>query len=206
MYFISTICSQINFIFLLFAVSALLKSKRIQRSRKIEGTNNKLELAKYMTNLLPFCSLFANKSLLVVHVNSLSHCDMLQPVQQSKHHLTAYMYVSRLSVVISLNMYRGTMRAVVTLLPLLGLTWIFGVLTLNKNTTVFAWLFTLFNSLQVSCDQCSRECVNFMWFELYRVVASTSILQTAMSLFIWSMFSFYRELPYSSFMLSEVIM
>ena len=60
------------------------------------------------------------------------------------------------SVVVSLNMYRVTMRAVVTLLPLLGLTWIFGVLTLNRNTTVFAWFFTLFNSLQVRCDQSSR--------------------------------------------------
>ena len=41
------------------------------------------------------------------------------------------------------------MLASVVLLPLLGLTWAFGVLSVNENTTVFAWLFTIFNSLQV---------------------------------------------------------
>ena len=41
------------------------------------------------------------------------------------------------------------MLASVVLLPLLGLTWAFGVISVNENTTVFAWLFTIFNSLQV---------------------------------------------------------
>ena len=40
------------------------------------------------------------------------------------------------------------MTATVVLLPLLGLTWVFGLLAVNQNTTVFAWLFTIFNSLQ----------------------------------------------------------
>lgn len=43
------------------------------------------------------------------------------------------------------------MTATVVLLPLLGLTWVFGLLAVNQNTTVFAWLFTIFNSLQVEC-------------------------------------------------------
>jgi len=42
------------------------------------------------------------------------------------------------------------LRATVILLPLLGLTWVFGILTINNNATVFAWIFTIFNSLQVS--------------------------------------------------------
>ena len=42
------------------------------------------------------------------------------------------------------------MKAVLILLPLLGATWLFGILTLNRNTTAFAWLFTIFNSLQVT--------------------------------------------------------
>ena len=47
---------------------------------------------------------------------------------------------------------RNILKATVILLPLLGVTWLFGLLTLNSNTTVFAWLFTIFNSLQVrSC-------------------------------------------------------
>ena len=45
---------------------------------------------------------------------------------------------------------RALFVASVVLLPLLGLTWMFGILTVNANSTVFAWLFTIFNSLQVS--------------------------------------------------------
>jgi hypothetical protein len=40
------------------------------------------------------------------------------------------------------------LRATLILLPLLGLTWLFGLLTLNQNSTIFAWLFTVFNSMQ----------------------------------------------------------
>ena len=41
------------------------------------------------------------------------------------------------------------MKAAVILLPLLGLTWLFGFLAVNKESMVFAWIFTLLNSLQV---------------------------------------------------------
>lgn len=44
---------------------------------------------------------------------------------------------------------RALMIASVVLLPLLGLTWAFGVLTVNEHAIAFAWLFTIFNSLQV---------------------------------------------------------
>ena len=44
---------------------------------------------------------------------------------------------------------RTILKATVILLPLLGLTWVFGVLTIDRNTTVFAWLFTICNSTQV---------------------------------------------------------
>ena len=40
--------------------------------------------------------------------------------------------------------------AAIILLPLLGVTWAMGLLAVNQNTTVFTWLFTLFNSLQVT--------------------------------------------------------
>ncbi len=35
------------------------------------------------------------------------------------------------------------------LLPLLGITWVVGVLAVSQNTTVFAWIFTILNSFQV---------------------------------------------------------
>lgn len=34
------------------------------------------------------------------------------------------------------------------MLPVLGCTWIFGLLSVNKYTLVFTWLFTILNSLQ----------------------------------------------------------
>ena len=40
--------------------------------------------------------------------------------------------------------------ASLVLLPVLGVTWVLGVFAVNSNTTVFAWLFTIFNSLQAS--------------------------------------------------------
>lgn len=45
--------------------------------------------------------------------------------------------------------YRKLLVAALILLPILGLTWVFGLLAVNEDTTVFAWIFTIFNSLQV---------------------------------------------------------
>ncbi|XP_065905004.1 uncharacterized protein [Dysidea avara] len=39
-------------------------------------------------------------------------------------------------------------KAVVVLLPLLGLTWIIGILAVNNDTVAFAWIFAILNSLQ----------------------------------------------------------
>ena len=54
--------------------------------------------------------------------------------------------------VLSINM--GTNRTLLVstsiLLPVLGIAWAFGILAVNVNTTVFAWLFTIFNSFQVT--------------------------------------------------------
>ena len=36
------------------------------------------------------------------------------------------------------------------LLPILGLTWAFGVVAVNSATVVFQYIFTIFNSFQVS--------------------------------------------------------
>ena len=45
--------------------------------------------------------------------------------------------------------YRDMLKAVIVLLPLLGVTWIIGILAVNENTQVFAWIFAILNSLQV---------------------------------------------------------
>ena len=41
------------------------------------------------------------------------------------------------------------MQGTVVLLPLLGLTWVFGLLSVTRATSFFAWIFTVLNSLQV---------------------------------------------------------
>ena len=45
--------------------------------------------------------------------------------------------------------YRDLIKAIVVLLPLLGLTWIIGIITVNNETQAFAWIFAILNSLQV---------------------------------------------------------
>ncbi|XP_065058390.1 adhesion G-protein coupled receptor D1-like isoform X2 [Rhopilema esculentum] len=39
-------------------------------------------------------------------------------------------------------------RLALVLMPILGLTWLFGIFTMNEQTVVFEYLFTIFNSLQ----------------------------------------------------------
>ena len=48
--------------------------------------------------------------------------------------------------------YRSLLRAVIILLPLLGITWIIGILAVNNETQVFAWIFAILNSLQVTAN------------------------------------------------------
>ncbi|OCU01961.1 hypothetical protein XELAEV_180077397mg, partial [Xenopus laevis] len=41
-----------------------------------------------------------------------------------------------------------TAKAVAVLLPILGSSWVFGVLAVNDQTIVFQYMFAIFNSLQ----------------------------------------------------------
>ncbi|XP_065910282.1 uncharacterized protein [Dysidea avara] len=43
---------------------------------------------------------------------------------------------------------KALVKASIILLPILGLTWLFGILAVNEDTVVFAWIFTILNSLQ----------------------------------------------------------
>ena len=45
--------------------------------------------------------------------------------------------------------YRILLKAAVIIVPILGCTWVFGLLAINEDTVVFAWIFTILNSLQV---------------------------------------------------------
>ena len=44
---------------------------------------------------------------------------------------------------------RWLLRDTLFLLPMFGITWVFGLLAFNENLSVFAWLFVFFNTTQV---------------------------------------------------------
>ena len=46
--------------------------------------------------------------------------------------------------------YRSSLKASITLLPLLGLCWIFGFLQFNHDTLVFSYTFVILNASQVT--------------------------------------------------------
>ena len=69
-----------------------------------------------------------------------------------KSHVMAHYYISMTRIVTnSHTLCRIGLKAASVLLPLLGLTWTFGFLSItSKETLIFTYLFTLFNSTQVS--------------------------------------------------------
>ena len=62
----------------------------------------------------------------------------------SKFLIHTHVEVNSCLIFLRLLIYNG-----LSILPLLGLTWVFGLLAINQATSVFLWLFTVFNSLQV---------------------------------------------------------
>lgn len=54
------------------------------------------------------------------------------------------------SVSIFFIICRSGVKSAIFLLPLLGLTWIFGLLAVNKDTVIFQYIFAFLNSLQVN--------------------------------------------------------
>lgn len=66
-------------------------------------------------------------------------------------------------------MYRSLVKAALVLLPVLGLTWVFGLLAINEDTIVFVWIFTVLNSLQASYTYIHVYITrNICWFVYYR--------------------------------------
>ena len=70
-----------------------------------------------------------------------------------KNHLTKQLqskFIKLLCYKVSICLYyREILKAGMFLLPLLGMTWIIGILAVNNETQVFAWIFAILNSLQV---------------------------------------------------------
>lgn len=60
--------------------------------------------------------------------------------------------------------HRKSIIGAVTLIPLLGLTWLIGVFSVDSNSTVFAWLFVVLTTTQVftSTDFAYTYCNNYI--------------------------------------------
>ena len=57
---------------------------------------------------------------------------------------------------------RRLLKAMMILLPLLGLTWIIGILAVNNDTQVFAWIFAILNTLQVCMNVCVCKYITYV--------------------------------------------
>ena len=64
-------------------------------------------------------------------------------------YIHTYVATYTLSMYTYLMIYRNLTKAAFILLPILGCTWIIGIMAVNENLIVFAWIFTVLNSLQV---------------------------------------------------------
>ena len=60
--------------------------------------------------------------------------------------------------------YRSTIKASIILLPLLGLTWLFGLLAVNQQTSFLAWLFVILNASQVNNTHIHVDVFTAIWW------------------------------------------
>ena len=72
------------------------------------------------------------------------------------------------------------MKATIVLLPLLGLTWLIGIISVNNDTTAFAWIFTILNSLQVPNE-----------ISLFLLCTFNKYVQNLFDYFIYRVYLFY---------------
>ncbi|XP_065910088.1 uncharacterized protein [Dysidea avara] len=85
---------------------------------------------------------FIGPMLLIIVVNFGQYAMTIRQVFKSKQSETGSAQTKlRKSV-------KKLLIAAMSLLPIFGVTWVFGLLAINDDTVVFAWIFTILNSLQ----------------------------------------------------------
>ncbi|CAI8057684.1 Adhesion G protein-coupled receptor L3, partial [Geodia barretti] len=118
------------------------------------ATSHRQYGVKNSSGQLEYCWLSTNEGiiwafiapmLLIIIINSVFLVIALVRVLQARRR-QALKKSSKVSV--NLDLFKALFRATVVLLPMLGLTWVFGLFAVNQNTSWFAWLFTIFNTLQ----------------------------------------------------------
>lgn len=63
--------------------------------------------------------------------------------------------------------FRATLKSLVVLFPLLGITWLFGLLVFATQNVVFQYLFALSNTMQVWCHFITNKYLKTDFFIFY---------------------------------------
>lgn len=80
---------------------------------------------------------------------------------------------------------RSGLRTLGTLVPVLGVTWIFGIFAMDQSTDIFQYIFVIANSLQVSLQ------VWFLWLQFFLFFFLFKYFKI---LFTWVLWSFLSDL------------
>jgi len=85
------------------------------------------------------------------------------------------------------------------LLPLLGLTWIIGILAVNEKTQILAWIFSILNSLQV-CLGCHylKHSIYFFFLGCLHICEPCIEKQTGNKICILYYISLYYKLGWEN--------
>lgn len=121
---------------------------------------------------------FIGPSLTVLLVNAVIFVWVIRAMLTS-HKMTSASHKEKIK--------RGIKSSII-LFPLLGLTWVFGVLGFDQHTVVFLYLFAIFNSLQgffvfiFHCvlDQQVRAAIGTWWNKRRRTVYRSSRVDTTL--------------------------
>ncbi|XP_065903386.1 adhesion G protein-coupled receptor L3-like isoform X5 [Dysidea avara] len=85
---------------------------------------------------------FIGPMLLIIMVNLFFLTFVTYKVYTSKSNKERAVKVS------ALDTAKSMIKAAIIVTPLLGCTWVFGLFAVNEHTVVFAWIFTILNSVQ----------------------------------------------------------
>lgn len=119
-------------------------SKKRQRKWLFDIWNSKHLPLKWMPNSFNFSPKFES----ILRTFPLTRRYTNKTSTQIHVSVLASQYEFKIQCVL-LFFYRSGLRGICALLPILGLTWVFGVLSIGEASVVFQYLFAIFNSLQV---------------------------------------------------------
>ena len=102
-----------------------------------------------LINVLPVQCVIIHKGIVFGVYARKGKLTLSYPFMHSPEPCT-HQYFNKILVTILYRPYRASLRALVILEPLLGTTWIFGILQFNQASAIFfSYLFVILNTTQV---------------------------------------------------------